>query len=162
MINSRLDILIRKNKGKKLLDTYKSMFYLAGFNDDNVRYVELEKADKLVARVKEVFQDIKQEFETLPSESIYQDSKLLMSILASFNDSYCYIFSDDFNLCGMYQTHIKAAVEHCLNVAKLGYSNTCFIVDQDFKYSCTVNYYTEGEPSLRHKFDIHLKLSPSH
>ncbi|WEK20485.1 MAG: hypothetical protein P0Y49_04960 [Candidatus Pedobacter colombiensis] len=159
MSNSRLDTLIRKNKGKKLLDKYISMFHLAGFGDNELRYVELKKADEVVARVKEVFQDINQELEILSSESTYQDSKLLMSILTNLNSSYCYVFSDDFYLCGMYQTHIKAAVEHCLNVAKFGYSNTCFILDQDFRYSCTINYYIDGEPSLQNKFDIHLKLA---
>lgn len=157
MTTKRLDTLLRKNKGKALLYSYTGMFRSAGFQNDELTHIELEKADELIIRIREVFPNLNREVEFLPGEGNYQDSKLLMLILSNFCDGDCYVYSDDVYFCGMYQTTVKSAIEYCLKVAKFGYSNTCFILDRDFKYSFRINYYVDGEPSLRSKFDIQLK-----
>ncbi|MBB6499990.1 hypothetical protein HDF25_002134 [Pedobacter cryoconitis] len=157
--NNRLDLLIRKNKGKSLLNKYKEIFFLSGFKEDELIYIDLDKSDKLLSYIRTVFPMIQQSVEILSENSTYHDSKLLTSIFVNLDSSDgCYIFSDDVYYCGMYLTDAKSVQEHCLNVARLGYSNTCFLLDKELKFSFTINFYNEGSIESKNKFDIQLKL----
>lgn len=159
MDNKRLDVLIRKNKGKRISTKYKDMFVRAGFNDAELTYVDLEETDELINRVKEIFPSIKREVEILSENSMYVDSNILTAVFGEKSIDECYVFSDDFDICGMYMTNAEAARRYCLNVAKLGYSNTCFILDKLFRFWFTINFYREGDGELINKFDIQVKIA---
>lgn len=158
MDNKRLDVLIRKNRGKGALTKYKEMFVKAGFSDAELTYVDLEETDRLINRVKEIFPGVKQEIEILSENSTYIDSNILTAVFGGVSNDECYVFSDDFDICGMYMTNAQAARQHCLDVAKLGYSNTCFILDKLFRFWFTINFYGEGDAELMNKFDIQFKM----
>lgn len=158
MSSSNLDFLIRKNKGKLIIDKYYSMFLLTGFTNDELVYIDLKKSDELIRAIKESFSTLEnQKVEILASESNYHDSALLNSMLAKDDSKCSYVFSDDVYYCGMYSVSNKSALKCCLNVAKLGYSNTCFILDENLRFSFTINYYDSGDSELKNKFDIQLK-----
>lgn len=158
MSSDRLDFLRRKNKGKGLLAKYKEMFVMAGFSSDELTYVDLEETDRLISRVRSVFANVEQEVEILPENSTYVDSNILTTVFGNMSNDECYIFSDDFDICGMYRTNVQSAKLYCLNVAKSGYSNTCFVLDKLFRFSFTINFYLEGDAELMHKFDIKFKM----
>ncbi|PWG78085.1 hypothetical protein DDR33_24010 [Pararcticibacter amylolyticus] len=61
----------------------------------------------------------------------------------------------------MYLVKNKLAIEHCLSIAKNGYSQTCFIVDTEMEYSFTINYYDKDHPDNPNMFDIQLKICRS-
>lgn len=158
MNSNRLDFLIRRNKGRSLLDSYMKMFISAGFREKELKSIDLETSDRLIEQVKIVFPNIPSSLEILREDSIYLDSKLLMEAFNTTDDnSSCYIFSDDFFYCGMYMTNTKSVLERCLNVAKDGYSNTCFILDENMGFYFTINFYHEGQGELYRKFDVQFK-----
>lgn len=133
------------------------MFIKAGFSDAELAYVDLEETDRLINRVKEIFPDAKQVIEILSENSTYIDSNMLNAVFGGVSNDECYVFSDDFDICGMYMTNAQTARQHCLDVAKLGYSNTCFILDKLFRFWFTINFYGEGDAELINKFDIQFK-----
>lgn len=158
MATYRLDLLARKNRGKSLLNKYKEMFVCSGFQESDLRYVNLDEADKVLDRIRITFPGVREQIEILSENYTSMESKLLTLIFANLSSSHdFYVFSDDVYYCGMYIADAKSVAAYCLNVAKLGYSNTCFLLDKDFRFSFTINYYKEGEAELRNKFDIHLK-----
>ncbi|MBB6239844.1 hypothetical protein HDC90_004506 [Pedobacter sp. AK013] len=158
MGNSKLDFLIRKNKGKKVYNRYKQIFLDAGFAEKDIKYVDLETSDKIIASIKQIFPPIKEKTEILTDSRDPIDSKLL-SIAFSGSDTLaeCYMFSDDYDICGMYLAKSNFVEKFCLNIAKYGYSKTCFIVDKNFKFSMTINYDNIINSESIGSFDIHLK-----
>ena len=153
MIHNKLDLLKRTNKGKFLVKEYEEMFLSAGFDD--LEYIDLTKSDTLLRSVKEIFPVIQNQFEILHDNITFFDSKLLMKAFS--NSEYCYVYSDDVYYCGMYLTNSISAQQYCLNIAKLGYSNTCFILDKELKFSIRINFYKEDHNEYQNQFDIQLK-----
>lgn len=159
-MNNKLNFLLRKNKGKSLLNSYKEIFLLSGFTEEELKYVDLEKSDVIINQIRQVFPKIKEQVEILPGSASYTDSRLLDLVFSYVNDDKkCYIFSDDVFYCGMFIVKNIRAKEYCLNVAKFGYINTCFLVDIDFNFSFTINYYNRDESELNDKFNIQLRAS---
>ncbi len=159
MNNDQLNVLIRKNKGKRLSSKYKEMFINAGFRESDLKYVNIEQSDEVIKEVQQIFPSVLNQLELLAGNKSFNDSELLLvafSIIDNMDE--CYIFSDDFPYCGMYIMKAPVVKENCLNVAKLGYNNTCFIVEKKFRFSFTINYFDEEHAELRNMFDIQLKL----
>ncbi|MEH3112293.1 hypothetical protein [Pedobacter terrae] len=158
MGSSKLDFLIRKNKGKKVYNKYKQLFLDAGFVEKDIKYVDLETSDKIIANIKQIFPPIEEKTEMLIDSEDTVSSKLLsIAFSGSDNLAECYMFSDDYDICGMYLAKSNFVEKFCLNVAKYGYSNTCFIVDENFKFSMTINYDSIINSESIGSFDIHLK-----
>lgn len=155
MINNKLDFLKRKNKGKFLLKKYEDMFIAAGLND--LEYIDLEKSDNLINRVREVFPGVQGQSEILSDNITAFDSELLIKAFSIADSEYCYVYSDDVYYCGMYLTNSKSAQQCCLDIAKLGYSGTCFLLDKELKFLVRINFYNEDHNEYRNKFDIQLK-----
>jgi len=124
---------------------------------DNPEYINLEKSDSLINRVREVFPEIQEQTEILPDNITVFDSELLTKAFSTADSDYCYLYSDDVYYCGMYLTNSKFALQCCLDIARLGYSSTCFLLDKELKFSILINYYDEGHNEYRNKFDIQLK-----
>lgn len=160
MGNYNLELLIRKNKGKQIIDRYHNMFLDAGFNQEDLKHIDLKRSDELINEIRTTFASIQnQEVEILSKESNYWDSILLKSMLMSNDFRHSYVFSDDVDYCGMYIASNQSILKHSLNVAKLGYSNTCFILDEYLKFSFTINFYVSPNTELTDQFDIHLKVN---
>lgn len=154
MVNQKLDFLLRKNKGKIKLELYKKMFIESGFKENDLEYIELHESDKLLIKIRNIFPLIDEDTERLLGNNIYA-SKLLSGVLKERDcQSFCYIFSDDVDICGMYLVKTEIVQKYCLNVAKFGYSQTCFIIDINFNFSATINYDGDLETNI---FDIHVK-----
>ena len=158
MSSYRLDLLIRKNKGKSLLSKYKEMFVCTGVQETDLKYVNLDESDKILHDIRTIFPEVHEQVEILSENCTFLDSELLTLIFANLSSlDQCYMFSDDVYYCGMYIADAKSVQACCLNVAKTGYSNTCFLLDKELRFSFTINYYKEGDAELKNKFDIHLK-----
>ncbi|MGQ7855177.1 hypothetical protein ACUN24_13155 [Pedobacter sp. WC2501] len=157
MANKNLDFLIRKNKGKFLQQKYETIFISAGLFMDKIEYIDLEKSDYLINRIRAIFPEVREETEILSDNITVLDSKLLTKAFSMVDSDYCYIYSDDVYYCGMYLISSKLAQECCLNVAKLGYSNTCFVLDKELKFAIRINFYDEDDNEYKNNFDIQLK-----
>jgi hypothetical protein len=157
MANKNLDFLIRKNKGRFLQQKYEAIFISAGLFMDKIEYIDLEKSDYLINRIRAIFPEVREETEILSDNITVLDSKLLTKAFSMVDSDYCYIYSDDVYYCGMYLISSKLAKECCLNVAKLGYSNTCFVLDKELKFSIRINFYDEDDNEYKNNFDIQLK-----
>lgn len=155
MVNNKLDFLKRKNKGKFLQKKYEDMFISNGLDD--LEYIDLQKSDNLINRVREVFPGVRGQSEILSDNITAFDSELLIKAFSIADSDYCYVYSDDVYYCGMYLTNSKSAQQCCLDIAKLGYSGTCFLLDRELKFSIRINYYDEDHNEYRNKFDIQLK-----
>ncbi|MFN0290104.1 hypothetical protein [Pedobacter helvus] len=154
MVNQKLDFLLRKNKGKIKREIYKNMFIESGFKEEDLKDVELQESDRLLTKIRDIFPLINEDTEILVGNRI-SDSKLLSNVLKERDgQSYCYVFSDDVDICGMYIVKAEKAQKYCLNVAKFGYSRTCFVIDINFNFSATINYDGNLETDI---FDIHVK-----
>ena len=80
MSSNKLDFLLRKNKGKDLLKDYKKMFLSAGFKDEELTYIELERSDNVIEQIKQSFPSINEEVEVLDGSISFAESRLLSSV----------------------------------------------------------------------------------
>jgi len=154
-MSERLDFLVRRNKGKDYLNTYKQFF--KGFNLKGLEYIELEEADKIRYQIRRIFPSIKQENEIVSNDKL-SNSKLISeaSNRIDHND-YCFIFTDEVYNCGMFKCTTRSALDSCLNIAFLAYDNTCFLTDCNFKFHFTVNYEDATSDEYFDTYEIQRK-----
>lgn len=155
-MNERLDLLIRRNKGKDQVHQYKKFF--KSFNLKNLTYIELEESDIVLAQIRNIFPSIEQENEVIANDQSSK-AKLILDTLNRISDSdYCFIFTDEVYNCGMFKCTAKSALNSCLNIAFLTYQNTCFITDCNFKFSLSIDYEDEPLDKDFDTYDIQRKL----
>lgn len=155
MMNERLDFLKRKNEGKKRMDVYINTFVLAGLNKSELGYLDLLNSDKLIGILNFTFLNSKKNTELLNNENYFFDSNLIREVYLSLKeDSKCYIYTDDYQYCGIFISDAKRGFENAFNIAKYDAQNTCFLLDIDLKYSFTVNYYDESHIDYPNSFDV--------
>jgi hypothetical protein len=160
IMNSRLELLLRKNQGKLKIKYYENILINSGFDLSQLEYVDLEEADKIMSHVKEVFTKVEFRSEFLKSNDAFIESDLMRNIYMNLNElDTCYIYTDDFEYCGIYKVNSKLGFEMSFNVAKKDYQNTCFLLDMKFRYSFTINYYDESHNDQPNTFDIQLSAS---
>jgi len=154
--DERLDFLIRKNRGKSKLDEYKQL--CKNFNLKSLEFIELEESDQVRKKIRSAFPSVEHESEMINND-LSRSSNLLNEVLSlTKDDDQCYIFTDDVYTCGMFKTYTKSALNICFGVAFLAYENTCFIVDRQFNFSFTVNYYGEDHMDFKDKFEVQGKI----
>ncbi|NBA86093.1 hypothetical protein GVN16_09990 [Emticicia sp. CRIBPO] len=156
-MNDRLDFLLRKNKGKDRLEDYKNVFLRSGLNILELKYLNLDESDRVIEVLKNSFNDVDRETELLDDKSFFIDSDLIRKVYLelSTNDK-SYIFTDDFQYCGMFVVDTKRGLETTLNIAKEDIQNTCFILDSSYRYYFTINYNDENVDNPN-TYDIQLK-----
>lgn len=160
-MNERLNFLHRKNKGRLKIESYKNVLINSGFNISELEYMDLEKSDEIILRGREVFAKIEKESELLKSDSIFIDSDLMRNVYMGLSKSdTCYVYTDDFEYCGIYKANAKRGFEVAFNVARNDFQNTCFLLDERMKYSFTINYYDENHIDEPGTFDIQLGWNP--
>ncbi len=156
-MNKRLDFLQRRNKGKQRIEQYEAILTNSGFNKLELEFVELEKSDKIIDQLKSEFTSIHRETELLDNASLFIDSDLMRAIYLNLDkNATCYIYTDDFQYCGMFIVNAKRGFEIAFNVAKNDSQNTCFLLDIDSKYSLLINYNDENDSSNPNTFDIQI------
>ncbi len=160
-MNKRLEFLQRKNKGKQRLELFVTVLINSGFKRLELEYIDLEKSDEIIEQAKDKFKGIDRETELLGSENLFIDSDLLRATYLSLdkNDT-CYIYTDDFQYCGMFIGNARRSFELAFEVAKNDFQNTCFILDTNLKYSFLINYNDESDNNDPNSFDIQLTKSP--
>jgi ABC-type antimicrobial peptide transport system permease subunit len=156
-MNERLDFLLRKNKGKDRLEDYKNVLLRSGLNILELKYLNLEESDKVIKVLKNSFNNVDRETELLDDKSFFIDSDLMRKIfLGLSNNDISYIFTDDFEYCGMFVVDAKRGLETALNIAKEDIQNTCFILDSNYRYYFAINYNDENNNNPN-TYDIQLK-----
>jgi hypothetical protein len=160
-MNKRLEFLQRRNKGKQRIEQYEAILVNSGFNKLELEFIELEESDKIIEQLKSKFTNIHRETELLGNESLFIDSDLMRAIYLNLDKNVtCYIYTDDFQYCGMFVVNAKRGFEIAFNVAKNDSQNTCFLLDMDLKYSFLIDYNDENDSSDPNTFDIQLWKSP--
>jgi len=161
LMNKRLEFLQRKNKGKQCLELFETVLINSGFKRLELEYIDLEKSDEIVEKAKDRFRSIDRETELLGSENLFIDSDLMRATYLSLDkNETCYIYTDDFQYCGMFICNAKRSFELAFEVAKNDYQNTCFILDTNLKYSFLINYNQESDNSDPNSYDVQLIKSP--
>jgi hypothetical protein len=156
-MNERLDFLKRKNEGNKRMETYVDVFIHAGFNKSELVNLDLTNSDKLIKELNGTFSNLEKHTELLGNENYFFDSNLMREIYLSLNeDSKCYVYTDDYQFCGIFILNAKRGFENAFNVAKYDAQNTCFLLDIDLKYSFVINYYDKNHIDEPNSFDVQL------
>ena len=156
-MSERLEFLKRKHKGIQKIGSYQNVLINSGLEKTELEYLDLLDSDKVIEKVKDRFGKVERETELINSDCIFIDSKLMRDIYLSLNEnSKCYIYTDDFQYCGLFIGNAKRCFEHALDVAKSDYQHTCFLLDVNFKYSFLINYYDESHNDEPNTYDIQL------
>lgn len=151
----------RKNKGKQRMKQYEAILINSGFNAFELELVELEESDKIIEKIKSKFVNSNRETELLDDGSLFIDSELMRAVYLNLDkNATCYIYTDDFQYCGMFVVNAKRGFEIAFSVAKNDYQNTCFILDMDLKYSFLIDYNDGNDSGNPYTFDIQLSKSP--
>lgn len=154
---AELEFLIRKNKGKGMLQNYEGLFLASGFSTDELSYVSLEISDAIVDQVKSNVLKFNSSNEFISVGQTWTDSKLLNLLYVEDLSEKCYIFSDEVYYCGMYLVQRQAAIINSLKVSKLSEQNTFFAVGVNMDFFLTLNYYDENHSNDKKVFDIQIR-----
>ncbi|WP_298341126.1 hypothetical protein [uncultured Algibacter sp.] len=151
-MTNKLNILKRKQKGKLKLKAYKLLFK----EFTKLEWIDLEKSDLILKELnKKGLQKIVKRTEFINSDENFIESDLLREVYLKLEDgSSCYMFTDDFEYCGMFEVDSKEAFENALKIAKLDENNTCFILDTNSGFSFTINFYDDAHNDYPCRFDI--------
>jgi hypothetical protein len=159
-MNKRLDFLKRKNQGKARFNEYEKVFLKSGFFKTDLVPIELDVADKIIEQVKEIFSSISDESQIISDmDNSFMRSKLLVDIYDRMYDEKCYLFTPDFQYCGLFLVDTKKAIDLSLVVSRNDFQNVCFIIGQYLKFSITINYYDHDHSDFPNAFDIQRKLN---
>ena len=157
---NKIEILKRKRKGKTKRESYDRLFKV--FSER--KRVDLEDSDQIIERLKELVKDsFPRQYEIVNSECSFIESDMLRETYQELNnESMSYIFTDDFIFCGMYLVASKEAIENAFSIAKKDQGQTCFILDNKFQFSFTINFYDLEHNDHPDNFEIQRHLFESH
>ncbi len=155
MTNRKLDILIRKNRSKSILIPCLNNLALAGFEIESVTRINLEESDHIKFKVKKL-SSINRDSELISGESTYFIESLLLNelYLNCDRDSRCYVWTNACQDCGMFEFNLRLSIENILQLAKIDYQNTCYIITADYRYSFAVTYNDSEHSGAPNTFDI--------
>jgi len=153
---NRLDILKRRNKGKTKIKAYRNLFEDL---PDKI-WFDLEETDSILKMHQQNLKESTiRETEYVDGKAIFIESDLLREVYTKLQmDSNSYIFTDDYRYCGLFLTNSKSAFQIAFDIAKKDNGNTSFIIDEEFKFSFTINYYDSTHNDYPNKFDIQRVL----
>jgi hypothetical protein len=159
MRKKRTDILKRRERGKHKKMLLQQLLFSEGLNVADISFIDLEMSDELLEKVKTTFPLIYHEVEFLPVLNYsFRNSHLLNQEFKEVKDkSLCYLYTSDFEITGLVLINARKAFEHCLNIAFKDEQNTCFLLDEQFRYSFTINYYDKFHSENPDCFDIQRK-----
>lgn len=151
-MKNRIEILKRKNIGRSKL-SYNYEFFKSYFKE--LHHIDLEESDKILNNL---------DFKYTSNEIIQENSLFQKTILSTIynqisNTEQSYIFTDDFEYCGMFLVNTKKALEHSLVIAKEDRNQTFFILDYNKKFYIRINYYDGLHTDFPLMYDIMIKYT---
>ena len=154
IMKKRLELLKRRQLGKSKMQDYRGLLEKLGF--DNLELIDLEQSDLVLSKAKNVFLNTMKDSEVVPMEltAFIESDVLRETFLGLKDESMAYIFTDDFEYCGLFLVRAKKAIENVLNVAKKDAGQTCFVLDFHFSYYIRVNYYDYTNNDNPNSYDI--------
>jgi len=155
MINRKLELLIRKNKAKSIMQSCIYNLALAGFEIENIVRIELEESDHIKNKVRE-YSSTNRDSELISEESsCFIESNLLNELyINSEKLARCYVWTNGCQDCGMFDFNLRIAIENILKLAQIDYQNTSYLITADFKYSFAITYNDGDHNDAPHTFDI--------
>lgn len=161
-MENRLEILLRKNKGKRYMVDYLSVVLNSGLSESEVIAIGLEETNTIMEMAKLKFQSIDKTVELLPEKASFFDSELLRELYLNLNANDCgYLYTDAFKYCGIFKVKAKRCLEVAFSIAKNDFQNTCFVLDANLRYSLLINYYEQSDSDNSCTFDVQLWLDKS-
>lgn len=157
-MKKRLEVLKRKQLGKSKISDYKGLLIQLGFSE--LALIDLEQSDVILDKAKHVFSMAGKANEIILAEpSSFIDCDLLREVYFTLEEgALSYIFTDDFEYCGLFLVKSKEAIENVLHVAKSDAGHTCFVLDLDFSYFIRVNYYDDADNDNPDSYDIERSM----
>lgn len=144
------------------MGSYQNVLINSGLDKTELEYLNLIDSDKIIDQVNEKFMKFERETELILSAGIFIDSKLMRDIYLRLSEnSKCFVYTDDFQYCGLFIGNAKRCFEHAFDDAKNDYQHTCFLLDVNFKYSVVINYNDNSHIEEQNIFDIQLWKSPA-
>jgi len=150
--NNKINILKRKQKGKHIIATYKDLFK----SFDGYILYDIEESDLIIGKLKEIVsKGVEKKNEFLNENVSFIESDLIRKTYLDLDDfSLSYLFTEDHIYCGIFLVKSKQAIEKILEITKLSEGKTSFLLDSNFEYSYTINYYDSNHNDFPNKFDI--------
>jgi hypothetical protein len=157
-MNKRLDYLLRKNKGDKMLSAYKDVFLKSGFPEEDIKHISLEDTDKVMEMLHKTANYTEIEYEIVAGDCRrIECSKLLSNTLNNSGGDSCYVYMNDYEYCGMFLCSVSMALT---NVLKIAYNNkeiVFFILSTDYTYSLVVYYGDMSNSNFPNMFDVQYR-----
>ena len=148
-MKNRLDILKRLQMGRMKSDYYKSLF----IDFDKIELIGLEESDAILSNINYT----RSQTEIIDYTDDFLKSELLKSVyVAVGRESKSYIFTDDYEYCGIFLVDTKEAIEKSLKIAEEDNNHTVFILESDKTFFIRINYYDMSHADFPLKYDIKL------
>ena len=108
MTNRKLDILIRKNRAKSILQSCINNLAIAGFEIENINRIALEESDQIRNIVKNL-SSMNRDSELISGQSTYFIESLLLNELYLNSDKFsrCYLWTNECQDCGMFDFNLR-------------------------------------------------------
>jgi hypothetical protein len=147
--SSKMDQLIRTNKGKQMQQEYVRSFS----NFEILKHVSLKESDSILGDL--TFQEVQNE--SLDYNGSVGDSRLLNEILnACDDDDLAYIFDDRFIYCGVFVCHLKPALKRSLDTSLKLDGRTLFFLDVERQFFIRVNNFDKEHSDFPETFEIQV------
>jgi hypothetical protein len=154
-MSNRVNILKRKQKGKVIKSYYQNLFSI--FNSSE--FIDLEETDLIITRMRQNLMNIKAKNEFIETNMEFIESDLMRRIYLKLTENdQCYIFSDEYEYCGMYLINSKRAFEKFLRITVQSTNGTAFLMDKNLNYFFRINYHDHLDDEVPNKFDIQKRV----
>jgi hypothetical protein len=152
--NNELSLKLRKFHAAKKKKTCDELYRRIGFNLKDATHYNLEELIQVGNNLQTRIDFENPKFEEIDDTQSFLDSDLLHELFMNCSESCCFVYSQNCRDCGMYRIETKSGIPYLLNLAKSDYQETCYLIDEEFKYYIIVNY-------LKNEcvYDIQLRLA---
>ncbi len=142
-----------------MLSSYEVLFIESGFKKQDLNHVNLDASDEIIQKVRALIPKFKYDSEQISGKAeSFLASTLLKAVYDKYKNSDCYIYTDAHEYCGMYNVSTESTFEFAFNVALKDSQHTCFLIDKEFNYTFTLNYYDNSHNDSPDTFDIQRRM----
>lgn len=157
-MKNELDIRLRKQKGKARLPFFHA--HVVGFQKPV--WIDIGESDQIISKLKKYFVNKQELNELVDKNQNFIESDLLRNTYNLLSkSSRAYLFTNDFDLCGIYDVLAKEAIENAFEISKNDFNQTCFIASMNEGFYFRINYYDSDHNDYPDKFDIKKVISNS-
>ena len=141
-----------------MLPDYQSVFLKSGFNSEDLIHIDLEKTDAIMETLRSMADRVQTEYEIVPGDhQNIESSNLLLRIYERYQDDDCYIYTCDYEYCGMYSCKANVGLKNALRIAFNDRNQTSFILDTQFRYSFAIDYGDKDNRDFPNEFDVQYR-----